>query len=327
MYHCSGGSSVLVATYDRAGLCPATCDPVRERPKLWQDWKLTALAPSSMSVSSSDEFLLPFKNVLGELPKYFGSSFAAYNCQDSMKTTSVAMRLDGERRVKRGRHSRGGEFALGVDRWPGIRDRGQRQECLAASVSTCPPDQKEWLVEKFELYKEHHDKKTLGQFFPPLYEEYFARWPPTPTDEELEAAGGKTATAVAGVRTLEEHRVYRWMFNRSRSKHGSSGKGSLVSLNLTAGSPKKKAAVQTYVKHFWEDKIKQEVISNWAPTMETDLFGEIDMGEDQVAWEEMTPMEKEPLQLSFLHGSWTIHRDNSPWVMGHATLYNALYNP
>ncbi|KAF9783672.1 hypothetical protein BJ322DRAFT_1219350 [Thelephora terrestris] len=35
----------------------------------------------------------------------------------------------------------------------------------------------------------------------------------------------------------------------------------------------------------------------------------------------------EPLQLSFLHGSWTIHRDNSPWVMGHAMLYNALYNP
>ena len=36
---------------------------------------------------------------------------------------------------------------------------------------------------------------------------------------------------------------------------------------------------------------------------------------------------KHRVQLSFLHGSWTIHRDNAPWVMGHATLYNALYNP
>lgn len=86
-------------------------------------------------------------------------------------------------------------------------------------------------------------------------------------------------------------KIYRWMFNRSRSKHGSSGKG-LTGLNLTAGVPKKKAAVQTYVKHFWDAKVKQEVINSWAPTMETDLFGEIDTGEDQVAWEELTPMEK-----------------------------------
>ena len=30
----------------------------------------------------------------------------------------------------------------------------------------------------------------------------------------------------------------------------------------------------------------------WAPTPETDLFGKIDNGEDQVAWEAMTLMEK-----------------------------------
>ena len=82
------------------------------------------------------------------------------------------------------------------------------------------------------------------------------------------------------------------MFNRSRSKHGLSGKGSSAGLNLTMGLPKKKAAVQTYVKHFWEAKVKQEVINNWAPTPETDLFDEIDIGEDQVAWEALTPMEK-----------------------------------
>ena len=82
------------------------------------------------------------------------------------------------------------------------------------------------------------------------------------------------------------------MFNRSCSKHSSGGKGFSASLNLTAGSPKKKAAVQTYVKHFWKSKVKQEVINSWAPMPETDLFGEIDIGEDQVAWEEMTQMEK-----------------------------------
>lgn len=60
-------------------------------------------------------------------------------------------------------------------------------------------------MEKFELYKEHHDKKTLGQFFPPLYEEYFSRWPPTPTEEQSEAAGGKPAIAIAAARTAEEH--------------------------------------------------------------------------------------------------------------------------
>ena len=83
------------------------------------------------------------------------------------------------------------------------------------------------------------------------------------------------------------------MFNRTRSKHGMSGEGSSASLNLTAGPPKKKAAVQTYVKLYWESKVKQEVINRWAPTPETDLFDEADIGEDQVAWEELTPMEKD----------------------------------
>lgn len=82
------------------------------------------------------------------------------------------------------------------------------------------------------------------------------------------------------------------MFNRSRSKHGSSGKGSSAGLNLTVGAPKKKAAVQTYVKHFWEAKVKQEVMNSWAPTLESDLFDETDIREDQVAWEALTPMEK-----------------------------------
>ena len=82
------------------------------------------------------------------------------------------------------------------------------------------------------------------------------------------------------------------MFNRTRSKHGVSGQGSSANLNLTAGPPKRKAAVQMYVKHYWESKVKQEVINRWAPTPETDLFDEADIGEDQVAWEAMTPMEK-----------------------------------
>ena len=90
----------------------------------------------------------------------------------------------------------------------------------------------------------------------------------------------------------DNQRIYRWMFNRTRSKHGVSGEGSSASLNLTAGPPKKKAAVQTYVKHYWDAKVKQQVIDQWAPTPETDLFDENDIGEDQVAWEALTPMEK-----------------------------------
>lgn len=82
------------------------------------------------------------------------------------------------------------------------------------------------------------------------------------------------------------------MHNRTRSKHGVKGQGSSKKLNLTTGPPKKKAALQAYVKYYWESKIKKEVIKLWAPTPETDLFGEIENGEDQVAWEAMTPMEK-----------------------------------
>ena len=82
------------------------------------------------------------------------------------------------------------------------------------------------------------------------------------------------------------------MHNRTRSKHGVKGQGSSTTLNLTAGPPRKKAALQAYVGYYWESKIKKAVIDLWAPTPETDLFGEIENGEDQVAWEAMTPMEK-----------------------------------
>ena len=34
------------------------------------------------------------------------------------------------------------------------------------------------------------------------------------------------------------------------------------------------------------------MINQWAPTLETVLFGETDIGEDQVPWEALTPMEK-----------------------------------
>lgn len=82
------------------------------------------------------------------------------------------------------------------------------------------------------------------------------------------------------------------MHNRTRSKHGLNGQGSSTAINLTGGPPKKKAALQTYVKHNWEGKIKLEVIKRWAPTPQTDLFGEIENGEDQIAWEAMMPLEK-----------------------------------
>ena len=82
------------------------------------------------------------------------------------------------------------------------------------------------------------------------------------------------------------------MHNRTRSKHGVKGQGSSASKSLTTGPPKKKAPLQAYVKYYWESKIKQVVIDRWAPTPETDLFGQIENGEDQVAWEAMGPMEK-----------------------------------
>ena len=47
-----------------------------------------------------------------------------------------------------------------------------------------------------------------------------------------------------------------------------------------------------YVKQYWETKVKAEVIKLWAPTPETDLFDVNDIGEDQVGWEALTPMEK-----------------------------------
>lgn len=68
-----------------------------------------------------------------------------------------------------------------------------------------PKDQKKWLEVKYVLYQQHQNTKTLGLFYPPLYEEYFAKWPPIPTAHDLEGAGGNLATAKARVRGHEEH--------------------------------------------------------------------------------------------------------------------------
>ena len=87
-------------------------------------------------------------------------------------------------------------------------------------------------------------------------------------------------------------RVYHWMHNQVRTKNGVNGQGSSAGMNLTEGPPRKKAPVQTYVKHYWEMRVKPEVIKLWVPTPETDLFGENDIGEDQITWEAMMPMER-----------------------------------
>ena len=39
---------------------------------------------------------------------------------------------------------------------------------------------------------------------PPLYEEYFSSWPPTPMVQDVEAAGGNTSIATIAVRKVEE---------------------------------------------------------------------------------------------------------------------------
>ena len=57
---------------------------------------------------------------------------------------------------------------------------------------------------KFELYKKHHAAKTLGQFWPSLYEEYFSKWPPTPTAQDVEAVASKAAVAIAGIQKIEQ---------------------------------------------------------------------------------------------------------------------------
>jgi len=173
-------------------------------------------------------------------------------------------------------------------------------------------EQKTWLIGKFPLFLHHQVNKTTSQFFPSLYEEYFEQWTPIPREEDISQAGGNVEVATAALRQYQENvrdfgltalissevncdhqqRIYRWMHNRTRSKQGVKGQGSYYTLNLTGGPPKKKAALQAYVKYFWESKIKKKVIELWAPTPETDLFREIENGEDQVAWEAMTPMEK-----------------------------------
>jgi len=61
-----------------------------------------------------------------------------------------------------------------------------------------------WLTKKFPQFLEHQANKTGNQFFPSLYEEYFSKWPPTPTEAEVAEAGNSVAVATATARQTEE---------------------------------------------------------------------------------------------------------------------------
>ena len=76
---------------------------------------------------------------------------------------------------------------------------------LQPAVFKRSKEQKKWLEEKFVLFLDHQARKTAGQFFPALYEEYFAKWPLTPTENEVNEAHGNIAVAIAAVRKEEEY--------------------------------------------------------------------------------------------------------------------------
>lgn len=72
------------------------------------------------------------------------------------------------------------------------------------------------------MFKDHHDRKTLTQFFPPLYEEYFALWPPVPTAEFVQGEGKNMENAVVVIRKEEEQVRYLNGMNRLHSNVDSS---------------------------------------------------------------------------------------------------------
>ena len=77
--------------------------------------------------------------------------------------------------------------------------------------------QKRWLVERYPLFLDHQAKKATGKFFPRLYEDYFAEWPPTATEEEVASADGNADVAVARARKKNE-RVRDFKLKASTSR-------------------------------------------------------------------------------------------------------------
>lgn len=75
----------------------------------------------------------------------------------------------------------------------------------AFQPSKRPPDQKKWLTEMFPSYARHRANGTLKQFFAPFYADFFSRWPPTPTEEDIRAADGNIAAANAKFKQVEQH--------------------------------------------------------------------------------------------------------------------------
>lgn len=68
-----------------------------------------------------------------------------------------------------------------------------------------PDPRREWVLTKYQAFLDHQANKTTSQFFPALYEEFFSKWKPIPTEDELRDAQDNVAIATAKARKTQEH--------------------------------------------------------------------------------------------------------------------------
>ena len=151
-------------------------------------------------------------------------------------------------------------------------------------------EQLEFLLSQESSFKRCQDGKTLGQFWPRVFDVWYSRWPiPTPTTftrEEGSAEGARLMSqkdknlvrdsfcslSLYHSNLTPAQQIKTWFNNRGRGGDSKTGRGDL---KLDVNEKRKLAPVQAYCSYAWET-LRPIVLTRWEQEKKSNTFEDSD---------------------------------------------------
>ena len=137
-------------------------------------------------------------------------------------------------------------------------------------------EQKRWLTEKLPAYRTSRASRNPGEFWPPVYEEWFEEWPMTVDEGETGNRAEilqqlmtkrKEVSSKCRIRAevLTPAQQIRYWFKNHKGSGGPTGEGRNRVLDLTGKSSKarKLSGANAYSKLYFAERVKPVVERRW----------------------------------------------------------------
>ncbi|KAF8345715.1 hypothetical protein F5887DRAFT_1074141 [Amanita rubescens] len=110
-------------------------------------------------------------------------------------------------------------------------------------------EEHQWLKNLIPAFLEAQGKRTTYAFWPRIYEDFGNTFPrPSPTADEVKAAGGNEEAATREKKQMIQKRVFQWFHNNTRATSSAVAKKDVIPIKKSA---KRLAPWQAYQKKYW----------------------------------------------------------------------------